>query len=94
MIDEKEFKKLEDLSALSFSKEERDKMLHKLNETIEFIDQIKNFSVNNDSEDVQRSISVEDLRDDIVKPSMPVDELLFNAPEKENGAFLVPKVVD
>ncbi len=34
------------------------------------------------------------LREDIVKPSLPVEEALKNAPERVDNYFKVPKVVD
>lgn len=33
------------------------------------------------------------FRDDEVKPSMPVERALTNAPESEDGAFVVPKII-
>lgn len=34
------------------------------------------------------------LREDIVQPSLPVEEALKNAPERVDNFFKVPKVVD
>lgn len=34
------------------------------------------------------------LREDIIIPSMENTQLLANAPEHENGCFIVPKVVE
>lgn len=40
------------------------------------------------------AISINDaFRDDEVKPSMPVDRGLTNAPQSEDGSFVVPKVI-
>ena len=33
------------------------------------------------------------FRDDEVKPSMPVERALTNAPEADDGGFIVPKVI-
>ncbi|MBW1739807.1 MAG: Asp-tRNA(Asn)/Glu-tRNA(Gln) amidotransferase subunit GatC [Deltaproteobacteria bacterium] len=33
------------------------------------------------------------FREDEVKPSMPVERALANAPESEDGGFIVPKVI-
>jgi aspartyl-tRNA(Asn)/glutamyl-tRNA(Gln) amidotransferase subunit C len=33
------------------------------------------------------------FRDDEVKPSMPVGRALKNAPESEDGGFIVPKII-
>jgi aspartyl-tRNA(Asn)/glutamyl-tRNA(Gln) amidotransferase subunit C len=36
----------------------------------------------------------ETLRDDVVRPSLPVDVALSNAPERGMGYFKVPKVIE
>jgi aspartyl-tRNA(Asn)/glutamyl-tRNA(Gln) amidotransferase subunit C len=34
------------------------------------------------------------MRDDVVRPSWPIDEILRNAPATREGQFLVPPVLD
>lgn len=34
------------------------------------------------------------FREDVVKPSLPIDEVLANAPEAEAGCFKVPRVLE
>lgn len=34
------------------------------------------------------------LREDIVRPSMPREEILSNAPDKSKGCFRVPKILE
>lgn len=34
------------------------------------------------------------LRDDVVQPSLPVEEALKNAPARTEGGFLVPRIVE
>jgi len=34
------------------------------------------------------------LRDDIIKPSLPVEEILFNAPQQARNQFLIQSVLD
>ena len=33
------------------------------------------------------------FREDVVEPSIPVDKALENAPEPEDGSFVVPKII-
>lgn len=94
MLTEIELKNLEYLSALSFSEKEKQSVLNDLNRIINFVDKIKEIDVDINYNDLERKIDINSLRKDIVKPSMPSEELLYNAPEKENGVFIVPKVVD
>lgn len=45
-------------------------------------------------EATSHAISIKNaVRDDDVKESMPVARALANAPEQENGSFVVPKVI-
>ena len=37
--------------------------------------------------------SINCFRDDMVKPSFEIDKLAQNAPEFENGFFMVPKII-
>jgi aspartyl-tRNA(Asn)/glutamyl-tRNA(Gln) amidotransferase subunit C len=34
------------------------------------------------------------FRDDVVRPSLPVDQALANAPEREADGFSVPKILE
>jgi len=34
------------------------------------------------------------MREDVVKPSLPVEKGLANAPEKEGTAFKVPRIIE
>ena len=34
------------------------------------------------------------LRDDEARPSLPVDEVLGNAPERDQDHFTVPRIID
>ena len=40
------------------------------------------------------SIGIEDLREDVVQPSLPRDLALMNAMRKGNGCYIVPLVVE
>ena len=37
---------------------------------------------------------VNDLRDDVAEPSLPVDEALRNAPERDGDRFRVPRIAE
>lgn len=93
LIDEKEFDRLAMLSALSFSHQKKQESLISLNKVVDFAKKIKVVQVNN-AEILSESVTINQLREDVVKPSMAVEKLLANAPEKESSAIIVPKVVD
>ncbi|CCJ33863.1 MULTISPECIES: Asp-tRNA(Asn)/Glu-tRNA(Gln) amidotransferase subunit GatC [Caloramator] len=82
------------LARLEFSEEEKEKFVGDFNKILQFVEKLNEI----DTENVEISISsypmFNALREDEVKPSLSLDEVLLNAPDKENGYFRVPKVVD
>jgi aspartyl-tRNA(Asn)/glutamyl-tRNA(Gln) amidotransferase subunit C len=69
--------------------------LEKINETLAVIDRIHEIPLDRDNFSFcapSGSTSIR-LREDIPRPSMPVDDLLRNAPRVEAGCISVPKVL-
>tara|TARA_B100000029_G_C16897852_1_gene712874 strand:+ start:114 stop:398 length:285 start_codon:yes stop_codon:yes gene_type:complete len=81
------------LARLRFSDEEREQLVGQLNEILNYVEQLKQI----DTADVPPTSHVLDLRnvlrEDVVDESLPHDEALANAPEKDRGHFMVPKVL-
>lgn len=88
-----EIKRLEKLSALSSSEEKLNSLASDFAEIANFVEQVKNFDIDEDVE-YTRVLAINELRKDEVMPSMSQQEILANAPEQGEGAFIVPKVVD
>lgn len=82
------------LARLSFTDEEKEEMAKDMGNIINFIDQIKEIDTN----DVIPTINVFPInnvfREDKIIPSMNRDELLSNAPNKADGCFSVPIIVE
>lgn len=82
------------LSRLEFSETELDKYTGQLDAILEYIDVLNQV----DTTGVEPMAHVLDLknvtRPDVVKPSLPQDQALLNAPEPENGFFKVPKIME
>lgn len=92
-ISEKQIEHLADLSALELSANEKKKMKNELQNILEFASKVKNLEVQAElSED--RFVTLEDLRQDVAKPGLSNEEALSNAPKKDNGCYVVSKVVD
>ena len=92
MITENEIKHLEDLSKLQFTDEERKKFQQEFGSIVEFASQITGAKVEDKS--FIKTIKMEDLRDDIVQPSLSQDEVVSNAPVKKKGCFSVPRIME
>lgn len=88
-----EIKRLEKLSALRSSDEKLKGLAKDFAQIFEFVEQIKNAEIDEKME-YSKVLDVTELREDEIKPSMPQNEILANAPEQGEGAFVVPKVVD
>ena len=92
MTDEK-IKHLEQLSRLSLSEGEREKIKNEINEIIEYFNTLREV----DTEGVEaRSHSLDVVnvfRSDEVKPSLSVDDVTANAKTKD-GYFVVPVSVE
>ena len=92
-ITEKQIDHLAELSALELDAKEKQKMQNELQNILEFASKVKNLEINMDLAD-DRFVSLAELRDDIAKSGLSNEEALSNAPKKENGCYVVSKVVD
>ncbi|NLT98213.1 MAG: Asp-tRNA(Asn)/Glu-tRNA(Gln) amidotransferase subunit GatC [Christensenellaceae bacterium] len=89
-----EVEKIAMLSRLSFSDEEKQKFQHNLEAILIAAQRLNELDTSN-VEPTAHIQGIENvLRADIVQPSMDNDKLTAGAPERENGCFIVPRVVE
>lgn len=88
-----EIKRLEKLSALSSNEDKLKNLVEDFEEIAKFVEQVKDADISSEMEYI-RTLKIDELRKDEIKASMPQEEILANAPEIKDGAFVVPKVVD
>lgn len=86
-------KHLANLSRLNFNESEIENFKKEFTQTLNQIDELQTVDTEN-VEFYNRIIDAEDLREDVVKPSLTNEEVLKNAPKKSRGAIVVPKVVE
>ncbi len=93
-IELEETKKLAKLSRLEFSDSELESFVADFEKTLEYVDKIN--SVNTSSIDLKESTlnAESQLREDVVIPSYSQNQIIKNAPQSEDGAFLVPTTVE
>jgi len=88
-----EVNKLAKLSRLEFSESESKQFQKEFEAILKQVDAINQVDVSK-IDLFEKTINARtDLRQDKVERSWPVDEILFNAPEKNDGAFVVPQTV-
>jgi aspartyl-tRNA(Asn)/glutamyl-tRNA(Gln) amidotransferase subunit C len=87
-------KKIAKLARLNFDERELTVYCEHLNEILNYVEKLNEL----DTENVEPTYSVhlnpEAMRDDQKKPSLPVEEVLKNAPVQKKGFFSVPSVID
>lgn len=93
-VTEKEVSNVAMLSRLAFSQEEMAEYAEKFSAIIDYMDILQKA----DTEDVPptaHALPMQNvLREDVVRPSIDRELALLNAPEKEDGYFKVPRVLE
>ncbi len=82
------------LAALELSPAEAERMAEELGSILDYIAMLEAVDVRGVEAVFHPSQQAAPLRDDLVQPSPPREILLAAAPETEQGAFAVPKVLD
>ena len=81
------------LARLSFSKEELSAFTGQLNDILGYVAKLEELDTSGVSPTTHALQVTNVFRQDEVKPSLSVDEAVANAPEEENGAFVVPRII-
>ena len=95
-VDKDDVIKIANLSKISFKDHEIEKILVDLNQIIEWVDQLAEV----DTDKISPTFSsFEDdkgmkKREDVVNDGDCREDITINAPNSEEGFFLVPKVID
>ena len=89
----KDVEHIAELARLEFNEGEKQRLTQELNEILKYMEKLNEL----DTSTVEPLSHVIDLsnvfREDVVKPSIPAEEALKNAPAKKDTFFKVPKVI-
>ncbi len=81
------------LARLSFSEEEKLRLVDQLNEILRYMDQLNKLDTTN-VEPLSHVVELSNVfREDVMRPSFPQEEILRNAPAHSDEFFKVPKVI-
>jgi len=81
------------LARLRFTEDEKQKLMHHLNDILNYIDQLNKIDTSN-VEPLSHVVELNNVfREDVVKPGLSSKEALKNAPAKTDKFFKVPKVI-
>ena len=93
MINREQLLKLADLARLRLDESEIAPFQKNIAEMLDYVQTLE--QVDTTAVDLAEAADQPNvLREDIVQPSLPVEEALKNAPERVDNYFKVPKVVD
>ena len=82
------------LARLGLSDEERGRMREQLSSILAHIDQLRDVDTSNVPPTAQVIPLAPTLREDVVQPSLTVDQVLANAPRTEGGFIKVRAILD
>ncbi len=86
-------KHLANLSRLNFNDEELENFKEEFTKTLAQIDELQSVKTEN-VETYSKIINAKDLREDEVKESLSVSEVIKNAEKSARGMVIVPRVVE
>ncbi len=82
-----------DLAKLDFSEEELEKFADEFSKILEYVSQLRDVDTEGIEPTFSISAKIQPLREDVVKPSLPKEEVLKNAPEEQYGYFKLPRMI-
>lgn len=87
-------KYLEKLARITLTEDEEKKVGNELQDILTYIDMLNELDTDG-VEAMSHCFPITNvMREDEVQPSMSADEIVANAPESQDGCFVVPKTVD
>ncbi|MCL6629609.1 MAG: Asp-tRNA(Asn)/Glu-tRNA(Gln) amidotransferase subunit GatC [Armatimonadetes bacterium] len=93
-LSKKEVEHVAWLARLELTEEEKEQLTFHLNQLMVHFEKLRELDTA-DIEPTSHSIPVQNVfRDDIARDSLLIEEALSNAPEAEDGYFVVPQVVE
>ncbi len=94
MIDEKQVAHVAKLARLALTPEEMQRFAAQLSHILAYVDELNEIDTSG-VEPMSHPLDLSNIfRDDATKPSLSPDEALANAPQKRDGFFLVPPVLE
>ncbi len=93
-ISKEEVEKVAKLARLEITEAEKAAFSEQLSSILSYVEQLKDL----DTEGVEPTATVLDqanvFRDDLVRPSLPGAQALANAPDQQDGYFVVPRILE
>ena len=93
-VTKKDIDTVASLSRLNIRDDEADEVMNQLDKFLTYVDNLKGVDTN-DIEPTTYALKMQNVfREDVVKPSLPREAALSNAPLQDDGYFKVPRVLE
>jgi len=93
-ITRKEVEYVSHLARLRLSEEEAEKFTSQLDQILSYFEKLQELDTSQVEPTSHPIPIVNAFREDEVKPSLDIEDVLANAPEKEGNFFKVPKIIE
>ena len=93
-IDKDQVENIAKLSRIRLTELEREMFVHQLNNILFYIEKLNKLDTENVAPMAYTSDVSNVFREDKLKPSIPLKDVLINAPATKSGFFKVPKVIE
>ncbi|MBU2541369.1 MAG: Asp-tRNA(Asn)/Glu-tRNA(Gln) amidotransferase subunit GatC [Candidatus Omnitrophica bacterium] len=94
MFLKKELRHLGDLARIEFSDSDLEKYGRELDSILDYIQQLKEVDVERIKPTSHVMCLSNVFRQDVVKPSIEIDEVLKHCPDRKDKFFRVPKIIE
>ncbi len=93
-LDVETLQKIAHLSRLEINEKDTDQMLRDMSNMLTFVEKLNEVNTDGIAPLTTMSHEINSLRDDVAKVDLTHDEVLSNAPKKDEYYFRVPKVLE
>ena len=93
-ITKQEVEKVATLARLAITEAEKEAFAKQLSQILTHVEKLKQFDTHGVEPTATVLGQVNVFRDDVVQPSLPQEQALANAPEREGDGFSVPKIIE
>ena len=93
-ITQQDVEKVAQLARLAVTSAEKDTFAKQLSQILTHVDKLNQYETTGVEPTATVMGQVNVFREDVIRPSLPSDKALANAPEREADGFVVPKILE
>ncbi|MBL8072805.1 MAG: Asp-tRNA(Asn)/Glu-tRNA(Gln) amidotransferase subunit GatC [Nitrospira sp.] len=93
-ITQQDVEKVAQLARLTLTASEKETFARQLSQILSHVAQLNQYDTTGIEPTTTVMGQVNVFREDLVRPSLPQEKALANAPERESDGFVVPKIIE